>query len=78
MKLLTSMTIKRDELEDYLSKGTFWNIVKDHAIDFHLTNDRLTQLCTNDLKKYDITTSSFFTHSGIQIALDDVNYIEVY
>lgn len=72
------MPITKEQLRNYLLTGDFWDMVKDHAIDFHLTDDRLTQLCTNDLKRFDITTSSFITHSGIRIALDDVNYIEVY
>ena len=71
------MTIKRDELEDYLSKGTFWNMVKDHAVDFHMSDDRVKQMNANDMMGFDVT-SSFFTHTGIRIALDDVNYIEVY
>ena len=72
------MPITKEELRNYLSTGEFWDIVKDHAVDFHLTDDRLTQLCANDLKRFDITSSSFYTHSGIRIKLDDVNYIKVY
>ena len=60
-----------------LSSGELLEKLKGKAIEFHLTHNRLTELCVNDLLSYNEVTSSFHTITGIKIYLQDVDYIEV-
>ena len=60
-----------------LSNEELLKITKDRAIDFHLNNSRLAQLCVNDLQGFDCENSLFYTRTGIKILLQDVDYIEV-
>ena len=53
------------------------DIVKGRAVDFHLSGDRLTQLCANDIQSFDSKNLSFYTRTGIKICLQDVDYIEI-
>lgn len=49
---------------------------RDRAVDFHLNDGRLIQLCVNDLHGYDHERSSFYTRTGIKINKSDIDFIE--
>lgn len=74
IKMETKYT--KEELMRF-SNEELLKITKDRAIDFHLNNSRLAQLCVNDLQGFDCENSFFYTRTGIKILLQDVDYIEV-
>ena len=69
--------IEKDELVN-LSHDELIELTKDHAVDFHLYNGKITQLSFNDLKGFDSERSIFYTNTGIKIELKNVNSLEVY
>ena len=60
-----------------LTNELFWELVKDHSVDIHLYDSSCKQLCINDLLGLDITLMSFVTRTGIKIAKEDIDYIEI-
>ena len=74
IKMETKYT--KEELMRF-SNEELLKITKDRAIDFHLNNSRLAQLCVNDLQGFDCENSLFYTRTGIKILLQGVDYIEV-
>ena len=52
-------------------------VTRNCAVDLHLLNGSVTQLCVNDLQVFDKGSSLFYTKTGIKINLQEVDYIEV-
>jgi hypothetical protein len=66
--------------KEQLTKLSFEELLektRDRAVDIHLNNGRLIQLCVNDLLGFDKERSSYYTRTGIKINQIDVESIEV-
>ena len=66
--------------KEQLTKLSFEELLektRDRAVDIHLNNGRLIQLCVNDLLGFDKERSSYYTRTGIKINQIEVDYIEV-
>lgn len=48
------------------------------AVDIYLSDGHWTQLCVNDLMHYESQTGHFYTKTGIEICLQEIDYIEVF
>lgn len=66
--------------KEQLAKLSFEELLektRDRAVDIHLNNGRLIQLCVNDLLGFDNERSFYYTRTGINIFKLDIDYIEV-
>ena len=75
---MMSKTITKDELMVSLSNGSYIDLLKDKAVDFHMYNGHWTQVGANDLMEFDSVLLSFNTCTGIRIPLNEIEYIVVY
>lgn len=70
------MKIKKEDLRNMLNERLV-EMTKDKGVDVHLYNGHWTQLGVNDLTGFDASLSSLITRTGIRIAFNEIDYLEV-
>lgn len=60
-----------------MSNEDIRKVTKGYAIDFHLYDGLLTQLCINDLQGFNKGNFQFYTNTGITIPLSKIKSIEL-